>query len=62
MEKIRMDVPVKYRKFKGWDGRIYHIRLTEQEIRRIETLKLTIGILVGVPVMITVMAWAAGLI
>lgn len=62
MEKIRLDTPVKYRRFRGWDGRVYHIRLTEEEIRRIERLKLAVGIAVVVPLMIVLFAAAAGML
>ena len=62
MSENRCGEIVRYRRERGWSGRTYYVRMTEREIRVIESLKLAVGIVVCVPVMVWIMAWAAGLI
>ena len=62
MEKIRMDVPVHYKTFKGWDGKRYKVRMTPDEIREKNTLGILFGIILGVPLFIMIAAKCAGLI
>lgn len=53
---------VRYRRHRGWDGRIWMIRMTEEEIRAREAMKLIASIAIVVPGMILLMAAAAGMI
>ena len=62
MTDMKLDTPVRYKTFKGWDGKRYKVRMTPKEIRERNALGILFGILIGVPVWILVMAKAAGLI
>ena len=55
MEEIR------FKKFKGWNGTIYWVRMTEEEAEARRKLGLLIGILTVIPLSIIAMAFAAGL-
>lgn len=62
MKETRMEVPVRYKTVRGWSGTRYRVRMTDEEIRAIEGVKLLTGILIGVPGLVVLMAVAAGLI
>ena len=51
-----------YRTVKGWSGKKYLVQMTQAEIDARETIRLIGSILIVTPVMIIVMAIAAGLI
>ena len=55
MEEIR------YKKFKGWNGTVYWVRMTHEEAEARRKLGLLIGILTVTPLSIVAMAFAAGL-
>jgi len=55
MEEIR------YKKFKGWNGTVYRIRMSREEVEERRKLELLISILTVTPISILVMAFAAGL-
>lgn len=49
-----------YKTVKGWSGRRYRVQMTKAEIRNREAILLTIGVTVIVPIMVILMAAAAG--
>ena len=51
-----------YRTVKGWSGKRYQVQMTQAEIDARETVRLITSILIVTPVMIIVMAFAAGLL
>ena len=59
---MELGIREKYRKERGWSGRVYYVRMSEAEVRARERVKLAFGILFGMPMMIFIMAMAAGLI
>lgn len=62
MSENRCGEMVRYRRERGWDGRVYFVRMSEREARVIERLKLAVGIVVVVPLMIIAFAAAAGML
>lgn len=52
---------IRYRKFKGWSGTIYQVRMTPEEIEGKRKLGLVISILTVTPLSIVLLALAAGL-
>ena len=38
-----------YRRYKGWDGTVWHIKMTEKEVDFWENVKLVIGVLLFAP-------------
>lgn len=59
-----MDIGMKahYRKERGWSGKLYYVQMSEKEYRSRERAKLAAGILLGMPMMVFIMAMAAGMI
>ena len=59
-----MDIGMKahYRKERGWSGKLYYVQMSEKEYRSRERLKLAAGIILGMPMMVFIMAMAAGMI
>ena len=53
---------IRYKTVRGWSGRRYRVRMSEQEINARRILGLIGCIVVGVPAWILAMALAAGLI
>lgn len=56
MEQIR------YRKIKGWNGTVYQVRMSKEEIEERRKLGLFVSIVTFIPTMIFVMAFAAGML
>lgn len=61
MNEMQIGTPVRYKRHKGWDGRIYRVRMTAEEInaRRIFGLIVCVA---SVPLFVFAMAAAAGMI
>ena len=59
---MELGVKVRYKTVRGWSGRKYQVRMTEEEINARRILGLIASIAIGVPVWILIMAMAAGLI
>lgn len=57
-----LGMKVHFRKEVGWTGRVYYIAMSDEEVRAREKLKLIISVVLGTPVWILIMAWAAGMI
>ena len=53
---------IRYKKFKGWNGKIYLVQMSQAEIEVRRKLGVVLGIFTMVPVMILLMALAAGLV
>ena len=51
-----------YRTVKGWDGRVYRVYLSQDELEYRERVKLWASVLLGTPLMVVIMALAAGMI
>ena len=59
---MELGVKARYRKHRGWDGKIYWVRMTEQEINARRILGLVACVVVGMPAFVLIMALAAGII
>ena len=59
---MELGVKVRYKAVRGWSGKWYRVRMTQEEIRRRNVIGLIAGIVIGTPVWILIMAMAAGLI
>ena len=59
---MELGMKVQYKTVKGWSGKKYQVRMTEKEINARRVIGLVVGIVVGTPLWIAVMALAAGLI
>lgn len=51
-----------YKVVKGWSGKRYKVQMSQSEINAREVIRLVGSILIVTPVMIVLMAMAAGLI
>ena len=51
----------RYKKFKGWSGKVYWVKMSQEEAEARRKLGLLVGILTVTPLSIIVMAFAAGL-
>ena len=52
---------IRYRKHKGWDGKIYLVRMSQEEIEGRRKLGLVLGIVIGTPIWMLAMSLAAGI-
>ena len=55
MEEIR------YKKFKGWNGTVYWVRMSHEEVEEHRKLGVLICLLTVPPIMTVIFTWAAGL-
>ena len=62
MSEMRLGVPVRYKTVRGWSGKRYWIRMTEREIQARRILGLVGCVVIGMPLLVLIMAVAAGLI
>ena len=53
---------IRYKSVRGWSGKKYQVRMTEEEINARRILGLVGCIVIGVPVWILIMAFASGVI
>lgn len=60
--KMDIGMKVHYRKERGWSGKLYYVQISEKEYRERERVKLAFGIILGMPLMVFIMAMAAGMI
>lgn len=56
-----MEPVARYKKFVGWNGTVYWVRMSKEEVEARRILGLLIGLFTVTPLMIVVMAFAAGL-
>ena len=59
---MELGMKIRYKTVRGWSGKKYQVRMTEQEINARRILGLVGSIVIGVPAWILIMAVAAGLI
>ena len=59
---MQLDMKIRYKTVRGWSGRRYKVRMSEQEINARRILGLIGCVVVGVPAWILAMALAAGLL
>ncbi len=51
----------RYRKFKGWSGKVYWVRMSEEEVEERRKLHLFLGVITITPIWTFIMCIAAGL-
>lgn len=59
---MELGMKIRYKTVKGWSGKKYQIRMTEQEIKARRIIGLIGCVVIGTPAWILIMAVAAGLL
>lgn len=57
-----LGIKVHYRRERGWSGKRYLVQISEEEYLARERVKLAVAVVLGTPLMVFVMALAAGMI